>query len=123
LPAKVIFKEEYIGHFLSAEWSYKVNDVRVEFKDSMLAWQEINYNGRVLTENVTLLTLLNEIQNSYSIIFKKEANVDDHLKNIKTPFAYLESSNLWEVLDKICKAGQLRLWQDKYGKYVIGLGD
>ena len=119
LPAKVLFKEEYIGHFLSAEWSYKVNDVRVEFKDSMLAWQQMDYEGRTLTENETLLALLNEIQNKYNLTFYKEAGVDEHLQNIKIPYAYLERGTLWDVFDKICKAGQLRIWQDKDGRYYI----
>lgn len=127
-PIKITFKDEQQGNFLSDEWSYSINEVRVEFKDSLLAWQEINYGGRILTgvstglNYVTLLTLLNEIQTNYNIEFTKEDNVDSYIQGIRIPYAYFDSGNLWEVLDKICKAGQLRLWQDKYGRYVIGLG-
>jgi hypothetical protein len=127
-PIKITFKDEQQGNFLSDEWKYSINEVSVEFKDSLLAWQETNYGGRILTgvstglNYVTLLTLLNEIQTNYNIEFTKDDNVDSYIQGIRIPYAYFESGNLWEVLDKICKAGQLRLWQDKYGRYVISLG-
>lgn len=80
----------------------------------MLAWQEINYGGRILTgvstglNYVTLLTLLNEIQTSYNLEFTKETNVDNYLQGIRIPYAYFESGNLWEVLDKICKNSAIK---------------
>jgi hypothetical protein len=124
-PIKITFKDEQQGNFLSDEWKYSINEVSVEFKDSLLAWQEINYSGRVLTFTesawTSLRTLLNEISTAYNVAFIYGADVNAHMKSIRIPYAYFENGNLWDVLDKICKAGQLRLWQDKAGRYVIEL--
>jgi len=124
-PIKITFKDEQQGNFLSDEWKYSINEVSVEFKDSLLAWQETNYAGRVLTftENTwkSLQTLLNEISTAYNVAFIYGADVNAHMLSVRIPYAYFESGNLWDVLDKICKAGQLRLWQDKAGRYVIEL--
>lgn len=118
---RIYFNGEQQGNLMSDEWRYNINEASVDFKDDMLGWQNMDFKGKTLVFNTNLFSVIKEIETIYNIKFILREGVQSQATNTVLAYLYIEACTLWEAMDKICKAGQFRLWQDKDGRINIGL--
>lgn len=104
--------------------------VNLSLKDRLEMWQDINVDAIDYTPTVSSSQTAQWFyekfysitkSNGYDILAFNELDSDTKsvLSNTDIEYPMLESSNLWEAWDKLCKLCLLHIWQNNEGKIIV----
>lgn len=122
LKIKFFYGDTLIGDYLAEKWSYSYDSSRatVTLTDSLIRWQDMNFEGTDMTENATAYDVyLNFTRLSVPETFVIDSATISRLQSIKIKYLELTNGKLYEAWNKLCKLASIAVYKLENGKVKV----
>lgn len=122
LKIKFFYGDKQIGDFLAERWSYSYDSARatVTLTDSLIRWQDINFEGMDMAENKTAYDVYLElVKLSSQEVFALDESAKTRLQSIHIKYLEITSGKLFEAWNKLCKLASIAVYKLEDGKVKV----
>lgn len=122
LKIKFYYGDTKIGDYIAERWSYVYDSARatVTLTDSLMKWQDINFDGIDMVENKTAYDVyLALIAMTPDETFVLDNTAKMHLQSIKIRYLELTAGKLYEAWTKLCRLAELVVYKMEDGKVRV----